>query len=100
MKGNNVMKERLVVANVLIGGQLSKMDILASGDILMKVNDKKVNNLSDFRKYFVQTNKKCIKIETSKNKIAILPIDKLKKDDKLMRKNFNYSESKLFKQFK
>jgi hypothetical protein len=32
------------------------------------------------------------------NKIAILPIDKLKKDDKLMRKNYNYTESKLFKQ--
>jgi hypothetical protein len=41
---------------------------------------------------------KYLKVETCNNKIAILPIDKLKKDDKLMRKNYNYTESKLFKQ--
>ncbi|QOI90266.1 hypothetical protein QKU58_gp065 [Pyramimonas orientalis virus] len=99
MIGDNIMKERLVVANVMVGGELSRMDILGKGDLISKVNDKKIKNLSDFRKYFILSKKtKTIKLETTTNKFIILPVDKLIKDDRKMRKLYNYNESKLFKQ--
>lgn len=99
MEGSNIMKECIIVANVLMGGQVGKMKILEAGNVIKKVNGKKTKNLDEFRKQFVQSDK-VLKIETCSNKVAILPIDKLKKDDKLMRKNYNYTESKLFRQLK
>ena len=100
LKKQHLMKEKLVITSILMGSQIFQMDILVSGDIIKKVNDKCVKNLKDFRKQLLDTNGKCVKIETSTNKIVILSIEKMKKDDKNIRKQYNYTESKLFKQLK
>jgi S1-C subfamily serine protease len=52
MKGNNIMKERLIIVNIMMGAQVSKMEILSVGDVITKINDKKIKNLDEFRKQF------------------------------------------------
>lgn len=95
-KYKNIMKEELVIVNILVGGKFSEMDILTTGDLITKVNDKTVENLKDFRKHF-KTTKKDIKIETNKNKLVIIPKKLLKKDDVEIQQTYNYPRSKLFK---
>jgi S1-C subfamily serine protease len=93
---NKIMEEHVIVVNVIVGGQIAEMDIIRKGDLLSSVNDKKVNNLLDFRKHF-DTRNKFIKIETNTNKLLILDKKTLKKDDTMIRKRYNYKPSKLFK---
>jgi len=52
----NVMKNKLVVTNILVGSYLAKLDILQPGDIISKINNKSIKSISDFRKYFFTNN--------------------------------------------
>ena len=92
----NVMKEKLVVTNILIGSYLSKLDIMKPGDIITKINDKNVKNIQEFRKLFF-SNKRFVKIETEGDKLIIIPIEKIKEEEGTLMKTYLYTKSKLFK---
>lgn len=96
---SNIMNESVIITNILVGGQVSKMDILSKGDIICKVNDEKIKTLSDFRKHFMKY-KTYVKIETTKNKMVILPMKMLLQDDKSLIKTYNYKQSNVFKKVK
>jgi S1-C subfamily serine protease len=96
LKEQNIMKKHIIVTNILKGCYIERINILKQGDIITKVNDKRVNTVDDFRKYFVKPiNNKFIKIETINNKLCILPISKLKSDDRELQKTYLYTRSKL-----
>ena len=93
------MDEGVVVVNILVGGNISEAGILYKGDIICKVNEKKIKNLKEFRKNY--NNKKTIlKLETTSKKLMVISKKDLMNDDEIIRKNFNYESSKLFKQLK
>lgn len=96
VKFNNIMQEVVVVVNVMVGGKFSEMDIISAGDVITKVNNRKVKNLKDFREHF-ETKDKNIKFETSTHDLVIIPKAEFKKDDVAIRKTYNYPKSKLFK---
>jgi membrane-associated protease RseP (regulator of RpoE activity) len=96
---SNIMNESVIITNILVGGQVSKMNILSKGDIICKVNDEKIKTLSDFRKHFMKY-KTYVKIETTKNKMVILPMKMLLQDDKSLIKTYNYKQSNVFKKVK
>ena len=93
---DHIMEEKVVIANILVGGYLTKLNIIHKGDIIHKINNKKIKNLKDVRKHF-HANKNYLRIETSNNKIAIIPLKVLEKDDKNLRKTYMYKKSNLFK---
>jgi C-terminal processing protease CtpA/Prc len=96
LKEQNIMKKHIIVTNILKGCYIERINILKQGDIITKVNDKRVKTVDDFRKYFVKPiNNKFIKIETINNKLCILPISKLKNDDRELQKTYLYTRSKL-----
>lgn len=98
MKPKNVMQRRLVISNVLVGSYLSKLNILSKGDLLVKVNDHKVSTVSEFRKAFVKPIKgQYIKLETESNKLVILPLDIIMKEEKTLCKEYIYKESSLIR---
>ena len=98
MKPKNVMQRRLVISNVLVGSYLSKLNILSKGDLLVKVNDQKVSTVSEFRKAFVKPIKgQYIKLETENNKLVILPLDIILKEEKTLCKEYIYKESPLIR---
>jgi len=98
MKPKNVMQRRLVISNVLVGSYLSKLNILSKGDLLVKVNDHKVSTVSEFRKAFVKPIKgQYIKLETESNKLVILPLDIILKEEKTLCKEYIYKESSLIR---
>jgi len=93
-----VMQRRLVISNVLVGSYLSKLNILSKGDLLVKVNDHKVSTVSEFRKAFVKPIKgQYIKLETESNKLVILPLDIILKEEKTLCKEYIYKESSLIR---
>ena len=96
LKKQNIMDEGVVVVNVLVGGNISEAGILYKGDIICKVNDKKIKNLQDFRKNYYNK-KRILKLETSSKKLMVISKKDLENDDENIRKNFNYQPSKLFK---
>lgn len=98
MKPKNVMQRRLVISNLLVGSYLSKLNILSKGDLLVKVNDHKVSTVSEFRRAFVKPIKgQYIKLETENNKLVILPLDIILKEEKTLCKEYIYKESPLIR---
>lgn len=95
----NVMKNKLVITNILVGSYLAKLDILQPGDIISKINNKSIKSITDFRKYFF-TNKEYIKIETEEDKMVIIPIKTIKQNEKHLIDTYKYNKSKLFKNVK
>ena len=83
-----------------IGRELSRILQKTKKTSLPKsVNDKKVKNLQDFRKNY-HNKKTILKLETSSKKLMVISKKDLMNDDEIIRKNFNYESSKLFKQLK
>ena len=85
-------KSRLIITSIYPGSNISELNVLTPGDILMKVNNKEVNTISEYKNSIIDSIKKKkeqILIETEKN-IAIISLNKLKKEEKFLSENFHY----------
>lgn len=90
----NVSKERLIITNILTGSYLAKLNILKPGDIIVKINKRKVNNVNKFRKAF-DKKKQFIEIETEDKKMVVLPLNQIIEEEKQLSKTYNYKKSNL-----
>ena len=107
LEPKNAMKERLVVTGILTGSYLSTLDILKVGDIITKVNGKNVKNVNDFRKAYkskhflgkksTKKDAEYITLETNDNKLVILPVTKILKEENSLSQMYMYTKSKLLK---
>jgi S1-C subfamily serine protease len=98
MKPKNVMQRRLVVSNLLVGSYLSKLNILNKGDLLVKVNDRAVSTVTEFRKAFPKAIEgQYIKLETESNKLVIIPVQEVLREESRLSKEYIYKESNLIK---
>ena len=82
---------------------MKNFDIIDDFDILETVNNKKVNTLSQFRKYIKQpkkiSNKQFITFTTEINNSIVLSVDELLKEEKIFSDTYKYNVSTLFKYF-
>ncbi len=86
-------KSYLVITKVLPNSAAAKVKCLFSGSILDTVNGHKVRTLNDFRESVLKHNSKYISVQAqdpvSETVFAVLPIDKiLKQEDELSRRYF------------
>jgi len=98
LKPKNIMEKRLVVSNVLVGSYASTLNIVKKGDLIVRVNDKPVSTVAQYRRALAKPvgDKSFVKIETENNKLMLLPVKQLAEDDKELSKRYMYPPSKIF----
>ena len=97
----NRTEHKVLLVNVL----LSKQTILSKGDIISKINNKKINNISDLNKAFCKplrnkTHGYYVKIITEKGKTSILSLDDLLSQEPPLSKTYMYKYSPLYHELK
>ena len=80
------IEKTIIITHLIPNSVTMRYNILSIGDVIVKVNNIKVNNINNYRnalKKFIKNkrNEKFIKIETSSNKILILKLDDIIKDE-------------------
>lgn len=90
-KTKNRLKGALIITSVFPSSDIS--DILSSGIILKKVNDKNVYDLDDFRSELSNTKSEFIKFETESGTIATLNIKKAIKENVLFSDRLRYKQT-------
>ena len=97
-------KPKVIIVNVLLGSDIAEKKILHQGDIICKINNKKITDLNSLRLNFTKPlknkNGHYIKIETDEGTTSILSIDKILKQEKALIDTFMYKKSKLFTDLK
>lgn len=93
-KVKHLNEEVVILSNILKGSYVHKMNILKDGDIITRVNGKKIKNVEEFR-VGLKMDKKVLRIETDDNKLCIMNVNKLKQDDRLLSKLYGYRMSKV-----
>lgn len=106
MKPENVMEKRLIVSNILAGSKISKSQVLSIGDILDEVNGRKVRTLTEYRKAIVKTlqgpdkKDRFVTLYTEENKLIVLPVNDLLKEERRLSKEYSYERSELYTKLK
>jgi len=95
-KVENQIKERVFISNILPGTYADTLNIFNNGDIIKKVNNIKVNNISDLIKSCC-LNKKYIEVETQDNKKIILNIKKILELEENINKKFLFKSTSIIK---
>jgi S1-C subfamily serine protease len=86
----------LIITDILKGSYLSTLNIIYTGEIIHMINDIKVSTLAEYRNAIVKPYKQnFIKIETVKNNIVIMDLNKLKEQEQSLSHNIGYEISKL-----
>lgn len=86
----------LIVTNVLPNSQAAKARILQSGEIIEMVNGEKVKTLDAFRAAILDGSKTgYITLRTDDNLYAVLPIDKIIKDEDMLVARYFFKKSPL-----
>jgi S1-C subfamily serine protease len=102
-KPKNLMEKRIVVSNILDGGYVSRIGILERGDLLTRINDHRVCDLTSCRKALnkplqVTRKKKSepfLKIETEGGKLMVFPVNILRAEEVEMAERYQFSNSHL-----
>jgi serine protease Do len=87
----------LIITNILPNSQASKARILQAGEIIEMVNGEKVKTLQDFRNAILDGAKTgYITLRTDDNFYAVLPLDKIIKEEDMLAARYFYKKSALF----
>ena len=91
--------QKIIITQIYPGSSLSKFSILSPGSIVNKINNKKIYNIKDMRNAIKNPIKKnninYLKIETENNKIAILEMDKIIKENIFLSQSYNFPLTEL-----
>jgi len=92
----NHYEPALILTHVLPNSQAEKTFLLKRGTIIQEINDEKVKSLDDFRKAIVKSRKTgFIKVKIDDHYIAVLPLEKVLKEEQLLADRYFYRVSKL-----
>ena len=84
----------LIITKILPGSYIKRNKIFSEGNIIAKINNIPVNNVTlakeAIRRPLILKGKKFIKFENINNKIFILDLDKVKKEEIFLSRNFYY----------
>jgi serine protease Do len=85
---------KVIITQIYPGSSLSKFSILSPGSIIKKINNKEINTIKDIRNAISnpikKNSQKYLKIETEDNKIAVLDMDKIIKENLFLSQNYNF----------
>jgi serine protease Do len=99
----NKRKSRVIITHIFPNSYVKNFDIISDYDILDTVNHKKVDNLTDLRKYIKLTKKigkkEYLTFDTEINNSIVLAIDKLIQEEKVFSDTYKYNISSLFNHF-
>jgi serine protease Do len=103
LKPDKLHKKKVLLTQIYPGSSLSKSNIIDTGDIIDEVNNIKINTIEDFRKAVSKpihkNGDKYFKIKNEDNKIVILLLDKIIKENIFLSENYNYPITDFNKQF-
>ena len=89
----------LIITKILPGSYIKRNKIFSEGNIIAKINNIPVNNVTSakeaIRRPIILKGKKFIKFENINNKIFILDLDKVKKEEIFLSRNFYYKSINL-----
>ena len=92
--GKNQLNNVVVVTKILKGSYVNNLDIINSGLILKKINNKDVNNCNQLKELFKkEKSKKYINLEFEDGEMLVLTTDKIINEDKFLSNEFNYKIS-------
>jgi S1-C subfamily serine protease len=95
----NRINNKLIISNILPGSYVKTIENLCSGDTIKSINNKKINNLTDFRKYIInnivsdKNNNKYITFETDSDSIIFLDIKKVIEEDKFLSDRYKFKNT-------
>ncbi len=99
MNLENREQNQLVVSFAFPVSYTSKTEVIMPGDIIHKVNNHRVNSLEEFRRAFMKfikiKNKMGVSIETRNNKLLIVYLDDILRNEQEIAETYNYPEQLL-----
>jgi S1-C subfamily serine protease len=94
-------KPKLVISKILNGSFIKQLKMISQYSIIKKINDIPVTTMDEFREAMKRPlqkrKRKYIKLETELDNIAIIPLDKIFKEEKKLSKAYKYKMSSLCK---
>ena len=93
LKPINKEKPALVISKILPNSIMFNQDVIKQADIIIEVNNQKVDSISSLKKAIskpiVKNKKKYFEIVNSDNKRIAMSLEKIEKDNKIMNSIFN-----------
>lgn len=90
----NRVKSQLIISCIYSGSILNRSGIINEGDILIEVNNIKVNSVIDFRKaivkYLTKDKEHYIKLQNKQNKVVYIKLKDLLHENIFYSMNYNY----------
>lgn len=91
------LKSALIITHVFGGSYATKIDNVETGEILIKVNNKKVSTLKQLRKHILKPlSNKYISFETENNNILINTVKNLLEEEKFLSSKHSYEPSNTY----
>lgn len=92
----NHYEPALILTHVLPNSQAEKTFLLKRGTIIQEINDEKVKTLDEFKKAILKSKKTgFIKVKIDEHYIAVLPLEKVLKEEQPLADRYFYHVSKL-----
>lgn len=99
-KPKNRFEPKLIITKVLPGSQLDQASVFEDGDILTQVNNQDVSTLVEFRAAMLKPisdgNNQYIKLVNHENRPQVLHLEKLLKEEAMLKRNLDYKSSELY----
>ncbi len=96
---DNQQKPKLIITQVIPNSQAYESRILHPGEIIEEINGEKVTTLKEFRAALLKSKTtQFITIKTSDNLCAVLSLDKILKEEKMLAGRYFYKQSELIQQ--
>ena len=96
---DNLYEEKLIVSFILPNSIISVLNNFENGDVICEVNNKKVNNLKEFRKAlkekYMINKTRVIKIVNSNEKTVLLDYKETLKMNQLLKQIFNFNNKNI-----
>ena len=103
LKPKNKNKMVLIIANVLSGSNVKTLEVLSDGDVIKKVNEIEVSDLTDFRKAITQPKKirdnYYIIYETEDSKKNVQNVKDILAEEQFLSKQHIYQPSLIYKSY-
>ena len=104
IKRKKRFKDRIIITNILGESTVNKYNVLKNGDIIKRINNKKVRTLDDVRKALLQPIKKnnnnYITIKTKDNNFFISDLKSILNNEAIISKKYKYNLSDIHNKLK
>ena len=100
-KKENQYGQKLILTHVFRGSQAKQARNIFAGDIIEKVNGKKVSTLDEFRRALLESKKtRYIHIESDKQSFVVLSLEKVLADENKLSEMYRYKKSPILEQLR